>query len=229
MTKTKLIILIVNALTTSCKDSHNQQNENKITADTFQSDKVILTDKVENTSQTTEIICDSVYKGKGYKITLTTFDIENEDETKSNSVFTLSKWENGQYKIVYLDSICNRVPEIHFTDYNNDNIKDILIQNFFDVRSNWTYYLYLVDMANDKLKKIKGFKQIKNPNSLSEYNLIDNYVNSGTNWTSFYKIEGDTAIDLSIEIHDNQNEDGTYQKQYKKAINRILKDEKNSH
>jgi len=121
------------------------------------------------------------------------------------------------------------VQEVKFEDFNKDKVKDILVQNISDVRSNWTYYLYFVDTANDKLKKIKGFEEIKNPNYIREYDLIDNYVMSGRNWTSFYKIQGDSIKDFNIVIYDGENENGrvTYNKDYKKAIATILGKEKN--
>ena len=176
----------------------------------------------------TEILCDTVYKNKGYKLTLTLFDTTNEDEIIPNTLFTVSKLINGQYLPIYSDSIFNKVQEIHFADFNNDNVKDILVQNYSDVRSNWTYCLYLVDTSQDKLKKIKGFEEIKNPNYLPQYNLIDNYVMSGQIWTSFYKIQGDTIKDFGIVIYDNQTDDGSYDRDYKKAIKSILTKKKNN-
>jgi hypothetical protein len=228
MTKTTSIILTTIAFAASCADNHNRQNENKATADNLQSNQVVFTDTLDNSSQGTAIICDSIYKEEGYRIILITFDAEKKDETKSNSIFTLSKWTNGQSKIVYLDSIYNTVPEVHFIDYNNDKIKDILIQNYSDARSNWTYYLYLVDTVQDRLKKIKGFEEIKNPNYLPEYNLIDNMVMSGRDWTSFYKIQGDSVKDFNIVIYDDHNENGTYDRDYNRAIKKILTSKKNN-
>ena len=185
-----------------------------------------LTDK--SNFEETEIICDTVYKSRGYKLTLIRFDTTNSNETIPNTLFTLSKQANGQYLPIYSDSIFNTVQEVHFTDFNNDNIKDILVQNISDVRSNWTYYLYLVDTAHDKLKRIKGFEEIKNPNYLPQYNLIDNYVMSGKNWTSFYKINGDSIKNFEIVIDDDQTENGTYGRDYKKAIKTIMTKERNN-
>jgi hypothetical protein len=176
----------------------------------------------------TEILCDTVYKNKDYKLTLTLFDTTNRDETIPNTLFTLSKLTDGHYFPIYSDSIFNKVQEIHFSDFNNDNLKDILVQNISEVRSNWTYYLYLVDTTQNKLKKIKGFEEIKNPDYLRQYNLIDNYVISGRNWTSFYKIQGDNIKDFDIVIYDNQIDDGSYDRDFKKAIKTILAKEKNN-
>ncbi len=174
-------------------------------------------------SQTFEdlvINCDSIYKTKGYKITLKRFDIQEENEYKYNSVFIISKLINEQYLDFFRDSIFVPVQEIKFEDFNNDNIKDILIQHYSDVRSNWTYYLYLVDTVNDRLTKVKGFEEIKNPKYNSEYDIIENYVLSGTNWTRFYKLINDKIIDLEISIYDEEDDIGnnTYNEQYKKAL-----------
>lgn len=184
--------------------------------------------KEKNTEhETVEFLCDSIYNDKGCKIILTKFDLKNDgEETRFNTIFELYKLENRQYDLIYSDSIFNTVLEVKFVDYNNDNIKDILLQNNSDVRSNWTYYLYLVDSKNDKLKKIRGFENIKNPKFLTKYNLIGNYVNSGTNWTSFYEIRKDSVIDYNIVIYDDLTENSTYKQEYKNAIKRILTDKK---
>jgi hypothetical protein len=115
---------------------------------------------------------------------------------------------------------------VRFSDFNGDNIKDILIQNISDVRSNPTYYLYLVDTTHDKLTKIRGFEEIKNPSYVSKYNLIDNYVLSGQTWTSFYKIQNDTIKDFDIVIYDDNLGNGNYERDYNKAIKKILTAEK---
>ena len=184
--------------------------------------------KDKNTEfETTEILCDSIYNDKGYKIILTKFDPKNDgEEVNFNTIFELYKLVNGQYDLIYSDSIFNTVLEVKYADYNNDNIKDILLQNNSDVRSNWTYYLYLVDSKNDKLKKIKGFENIKNPKFQTKYNLIYNYVNSGTNWTSFYEIRKDSIIDYNIVVYDDLTENSTYKQEYRNAIKRILNDKK---
>jgi hypothetical protein len=182
---------------------------------------------VENTLKTTEILCDTVFKSKGYKITLTNFNIGNEYETEYNTSFLLSKSVNGHFKPIFSDSIYSGVQEVKFEDFNNDSVKDILIQNYSDVRSNWTYHLYLVDTTRDELKKIKGFEEIKNPNYLPTYNLIDNLVMSGRNWTSFYKIQGDKIKDFGLIIYEEEDENA-YEREYSKAIETILKKKKSN-
>ena len=227
MTSNLLFILILLTLN-SCNNS-GVQSKTSI-ADTSKKIDTTLDKKNKDDFETTEINCDTVYFGKGYKLTLKKFDSTNEDETKFNTVFSFQKSTNGQYSEIFRDSIFNKVQDVELEDFNNDKIKDILVQNFSDVRSNWTYYLYLVDTTHDSLKKIKGFEKIKNPSYVSKYDLIDNYVVSGTNWTSFYKITGDTVFDFEIVIYADPSleNDSKYDRDYKKAIKTILEREKSN-
>jgi len=222
----RLHLVLTIFILTNCKN--NGQHSESIPTDSSKVVKNAVTKLEKENFEKTEIVCDTVYKNKGYKLTLTLFDTTDEDETIPNTLFTLSKLTNGQYFPIYSDSIFNKVQEVHFADFNNDNVKDILIQNISDVRNNWTYYLYLVDTTKDKLKKIKGFEEIKNPNYLPQYNLIDNYVVSGKIWTSFYKIKGDSVRDFDIVIYDDQTDNGNYDRNYKKAVNSIMMKEKNN-
>jgi len=227
MTSNLLFILILLTLN-SCNNS-GVQTKTSI-AHTSNKIDTTLDKKNKDDFETTEINCDTVYFGKGYKLTLKKFDSTNEDETKLNTVFSFQKSTNGQYSEIFRDSIFNKVQNVELEDFNNDKIKDILVQNFSDVRSNWTYYLYLVDTTHDSLKKIKGFEKIKNPSYVSKYDLIDNYVVSGTNWTSFYKITGDTVFDFEIVIYADPSleNDSKYDRDYKKAIKTILEREKSN-
>lgn len=166
-----------------------------------------------------KINCDSIYPNENLSIELKFFYSDNENKYKIK--FRLSKNTNGQDIDLFSDTIYSTTQKVEFKDFNNDKIMDILIQNESDVRSNWTYNLYLVDLKNEKLTKVKGFSEIKNPKFLSEFNLIDNYVISGQNWTSFYKIQNDSIIDLGFIIYDDQTEDGNYKKEYFETIEKI--------
>lgn len=218
--------MTVSAVLTSCNNAGQNKAHSNIDSVTNYQNR--LTNNQNDNSEIIEINCDSIFKDKGIKIKLISLDTNKVSEPNYKYIFLFSKQQNGKYFELFRDTIESTVQEVKFADFNNDNIKDILIQNISDVRSNWTFNLYLVDSKQDKIIKVKGFNEIKNPKYLPAYNLVDNYVNSGTNWTSFFKIQGDTVIDLGIEIDDNQTEDGTYQKEYKKAINKILKNEKNN-
>jgi len=214
MTKLTFFILTILALAKSCNSGQSKEQ------------KPVINITTENKFETTEFICDTVYPNKGYKITLTKFDtIVSEFDTTYNTIFTLRK--NNQ--IIFSDSIHNAYQDVRFEDFNGDKVKDILIQNTSSARSNWTYTLYLVNTLNDKLRKIKGFEQIPNPSYLAEYDIIDNYVLSGKNWTGFYKIQGDTIIDFDIYIEDDLSDSSLYEQEHKNAIKRIMKTIKNSH
>lgn len=171
------------------------------------------------------VACDSIYLNKNYHVTLATLDSTNEDDSTPNTLFSVSRLSGKQYLQVFSDSIFSKTGNVEFADFNNDHIPDILVQNISDVRSNWTYYLYLVDTINNRIKKIEGFEGIKNPVYLPQYDLISNYVMSGKTWTSFYKIHGDTIKDFDIVIYDNQANDSSYDRDYRKAIQSILKRE----
>ena len=225
MTMKLLLVLTIFSLT-DC-NNNDQHSENVPTDSSKVVENAVIKPEKEN-FENTEIGCDTVYKNKGYKLTLSVFDTTGDDETIPNTLFTLSKLTDGHYLPIYSDSIFNKIQDIHFADFNNDNVKDILVQNISDVRSNSTYYLYLVDIARDKLKKIKGFEEIKNPKYLPQYDLIDNYVMSGKIWTSFYKIKGDSIKDFDIVIYDDQTDNGNYERAYKKAIHSIMTKEKDN-
>lgn len=223
MTRNSMLFLIV--FSASCKYSaeiHTPTKRNAAIASTKP-----LPSETDNKHETIEIICDSIYKNKGYKLTKTTFfRADSYDNSDFNALFVFSKLKNGNYEEIYRDSILSQFDEILFKDFNNDNVKDILIENVSDARSNLSYYLYLVDTAHDIIKKIRGFEEIKNPRFLPEYNLIDNYVMSGKIWTGFYKIKSDSIRDYGIVIYDTQLENSTYDRDYNKAIKTIFKKEK---
>jgi len=210
----------------SC-NSDSQKN----TPNTFVNNDEIQTKKVEFNKEdysTKEIICDSIYNNKKYKLVVSDYSNKtNKYEDVHNSIFKFYKLKNGDFQEVYRDSIVKSFEEIRFLDFNNDNVKDILIENISDVRSNITYYLYLVDTLNDKLTKVKGFNQIKNPHFLPKYNLVDNEVMSGREWTSFYQIQKDTIYDFGYVIYKGMNSDGTiaeFEKEYQSTLKKVLKD-----
>jgi hypothetical protein len=176
-----------------------------------------------------EIKCDSIYINKN--ITIKLISDENDEREgffgELNTLFIIEQKENNILKVILKDSIFSRYQEIKFVDYNNDNIKDILVQNISDVRSNLTYYLYLFNPKTNSFKKVKGFEEIKNPTYNSKYNIVDNYVVSGQNYTSFYKIKNNKIYDLNTVIYDDQSGNpNSYDKKYKNAIKKILKTKK---
>jgi len=225
MTTKLFFILTIFAVATSCNNV--RQNEQTSQLDR---DATIQHSLTNDSSDKFEINCDSVYKDKGITLKLVPINSTTNNEHQYKFTFIVFKQQNGQHSEIFRDTVESTVQEIKFADFNNDKIKDILIQNTSDVRSNWTYNLYMVDKNMYSIRKIKGFEEIKNPNYLPEYDLIDNMVKSERNWTSFYKIVGDTIKDFNIVIYDREDENWkfTYKADYKKAIKKILMNEKNS-
>lgn len=221
----RIIVFLVLISIISC---HKHLETQKITSTKIDTSAIVKKDiAAQDSIFENEIICDSVYQNKNYKIVLRHFSWEKGyDENDKNTVFTFSKKINGTYQELLRDSIESHVGACEFQDFNGDKIKDILIQNISDVRSNWTYYLYLVDLKNDRLTKVKNFNQIKNPRYLPQYNLIDNEVMSGRNWTSFYQIKKDTIFDFGYVIYNGEDDNGNavdFDKEYDKTLSKILK------
>jgi hypothetical protein len=207
----------------ACRDGHvetihKDSDSLKVVGDTtasFRNEKLIV------------VKCDSVYKDKSFTAVLTPIR-GSDDEDSKIWLFQFIHEQGDQKKEIFRDTIESTTQEIKFIDFNNDNSRDILIQNISDVRSNWTYNLYLVDSKLAKLKKIRGFDEIKNPEYLPKYDLVTNHVNSGTNWTGFYKIQSDTITDLGFQIEDDQSGDGLYEREYNKVIAKLTRQMKNN-
>jgi hypothetical protein len=180
----------------------------------------VLTFNYTFAQNTTTIKCDSIYKDKGIIIKLINFNNEkNGYENEKNSILIINQKINNKNSTLIKDSIFSQVQEIEFKDFNNDKIKDILIQNISDVRSNWTYNLYLYNSKTNNFKKVIGFEEIKNPSYNSKYNIIESHVVSATNWVTFYKIINFKIYDYNIEItNDGSPKSET---EYRKAIKKI--------
>lgn len=170
--------------------------------------------------KTTIVKCDSIYKNKAISIKLITFDNEkNGYDDDKNSILVINQKLDGKNSVLIKDSIFSSAQQIEFQDFNNDNIKDILVQNISDVRSNWTYNLYLYNAKMNSFKKVIGFNNIKNPSYNSKYKIIESHVISGTNWAAFFKIKDNKIHDYHIEITD----DGSVksEKEYQRALKKI--------
>ncbi|KQW98825.1 hypothetical protein [Flavobacterium sp. Root420] len=169
---------------------------------------------------TTVIKCDSIYKDKGITIKLVNFETEKDGyEGEKNSILIINQKLNNKNSVLVKDSIFSSTQKIEFKDFNNDKIKDILVQNISDVRSNWTYNLYLYNPKKNNFIRVIGFEEIKNPMYKAKYNIIQGYVVSGQDWVSFYKIKKNHIYDYGIKIVDDHGHN--FDKEYKKAINKI--------
>jgi hypothetical protein len=175
----------------------------------------------------TEIYNDStitLFGDSSYKLTLQTFDTANNyDAERNNTVLILSKQDRNQIKVLFRDSLFCMYPDIDFQDYNNDKIKDVLVFYYTGARANPTYHLYLTNLKNHNLIRVKGFEELPNPALDTTNNIITSIALSGTNYYSFYRINTQNKlIDLGHRYEENPN-DST---QYEKAIRKILKKHK---
>jgi hypothetical protein len=104
-----------------------------------------------------------LFNDSSYKLTIHIFDSELINGDQKNATLTLVHSSATSSKIIFTDSLFCMHPWIQFNDFNNDKIKDILVFNFSGARSNWSHYLYLVDNKNHKLRFVKGFSNLLNP------------------------------------------------------------------
>lgn len=169
---------------------------------------------------TVEVKCDSIYKDKKILIKLSTFDGKKDGfKEEKNSILIIEQNLKNKKSIILKDSIFSSVQKIEFSDFNNDNIKDILVQNTSDVRSNWTYYLYLYNVKTNSFKRVQGFEEIKNPKYNSKENIVESYVVSGQDRIGFYRIKNYKVLDLKTEITDDHGEN--FEKDYQNAIKKL--------
>jgi hypothetical protein len=169
---------------------------------------------------TVEVKCDSLYRGKGIQIKLERFDDERDGyDGEKNSILVIEQNLKNKQSVIIKDSIFSSVQKIEFADFNDDKVKDILVQNISDVRSNWTYYLYLYNPQTNSFKRVKGFEEIKNPKYNSKDKIIESYVVSGKDRIGFYKIEKNKLVDLKTEIIDDHGVN--FEKDYRNAIKKI--------
>lgn len=138
---------------------------------------------------------------------------------KYNFLFHVYKNSNNLFENIYMDSIISRTGKVKLRDYNRDGLKDLLVQNHSDVRSNWTYNLYL--LKDNSIIKVSNFDKIKNPKYLNDFDLIESYVFSGKNYVEFYKIIGKDICKLDTLMYD----DNYTSLEFIKAKKNILKNE----
>lgn len=219
----RVFIITLLIFATACGDRQNR--DRTAIGNTFKesADAAIFSEKDNNIV----VGCDSIYDKKGYKVFLTPIRDADEGENSKWYLFKFARKDSTGDVEIYKDTIESSVAQVSFIDFNSDGIKDILIQNISDVRSNWTYNLFLVDASLYTLTHIRGFEEIKNPTYLPTEGIVTNYVSSGTNWTSFYKILDDTVTDFGIVIEDDLNDDSSYKRNYDKALLSIKRRKKN--
>jgi hypothetical protein len=154
-------------ISTSCQEDFGGKKD-QTSSSSFQR-------KEENISEKDILLinCDTVYSEKGYFIELAQLGMSQTQDYENNTIFKFSRRDGNYTSPIHIDSIYSHLGQVKFQDYNQDGIKDILIQNISDVRSNWTYNLYLVDLKKNKLNYLQGFNEIKNPRLIEESNIIE--------------------------------------------------------
>ena len=213
-----MLLLALLTLFSSC----SEQSGNSIQL----SEEKALPAAEDNFPAIIEIDCDSIYPNQQLKLRLESLDEKSQEESDNTCIFIVTK---NQHEI-FRDTLHSSSHVVQFKAFNKDGTKDILVQYSSDARSNWSYSLFLVDSKLKKFNKIKSFEQIKNPNFLPKYDLIDCEVMSGRNWTSFYKIQGDSIHEYGYVLY-RVNEDGKsldFDKNYMETIQKIIKAESKS-
>jgi hypothetical protein len=132
-------------LSTGCENQKGivAEGDTKSTEPSIDSAALIRNDKEESDDHMfiikTEILCDSIY-GKDYKVSLSQFsDKKSYYDAVYNSVFKFSINTGSVYKELFIDSVQSHFCQIKFKDFNNDSVKDILVENISDARSNTTF------------------------------------------------------------------------------------------
>ncbi|HQQ98540.1 MAG TPA: hypothetical protein PLX35_14815 [Cyclobacteriaceae bacterium] len=143
-------------------------------------------------TDTLVINCDSVFNETGYYVRLFTYD--SRLENRYNAIFVFGQTISGGEERIYVDSLYSKVGQVSFMDINQDGTKDILIQHDSDVRSNWTYHLFLTDLRGRRLNRVRGFDQVRNPRVNTDAGIIESRVSSGTNYIEFYKLVNKDSI-----------------------------------
>jgi hypothetical protein len=197
----------------ACSDDKRPSTANRI--DTSQPDTTKKTDLGIYTDSAVTVFDDSAYR-----FALHIFDKNGYDREINNAIVTFSKKEGDQIKVIFRDSLYSMYPYIEFQDFNNDKIKDVLVFCYTGARANPTYHLYLSDIKNHQLRRVKEFEELPNPNLDSTNNIITSVALSGTNYYHFYRISNnDKLIDLGYNFEENPT-DST---QYEHAIQQIVK------
>ena len=165
------------------------------------------------------IDCDSIYPDQQVRVELIEHSFDNQE---LSAILRITKND----ELIINDSVSTSIFAVEFNDFNGDGLDDILIQNSSDVRSNWTWNLYIAEDSLESFNRIKGFEKIKNPNYIKEHDLIDCLVMSGTNWTCFYQIQEDTIHEFDYTVYMGYNSEKEeyydYNSDYEATLKKVL-------
>jgi hypothetical protein len=156
-----------------------------------------------------------------YKLTLHVFNVNEDDPQINNTTLTFRRRKKNGLEILFSDSLYCMFSEIEFQDFNNDKIKDVLVFYYTGGRANPTYHLYLTDLQNRKLIRVKEFEELPNPILDTLNNIITSVALAGMNYYySFYRInDKNKLVSLGHGFEADLNDSA----QYENAIQAILK------
>ncbi len=211
MFKTLLLLLFA-----SCVGKTSNTSETLKISNQLDSSDYVKSDTAKITFDTTL----SIFRDSSYKLTLHVFDINSYNQEKNNSTLTYSRMQADSVERIFQDSFYCMYPDISFKDFNNDNIKDVLVFYYTGGRANPTYHLYLVDTIKNALTYIKGFEDLPNPDLDSINNIITSVALAGQeNIWSFYQIKPPNKL---TNLGHGFMEDLGDSIKYKKAIKSII-------
>lgn len=214
MERPLLLTLLLISLA-SCVDKSHSSHVDRSAAKT--SDTIARPQSKTHTDSSVTLFDDN-----SYKLTLHIFDTTNDyNAERNNAVLIFSRLNVNQKEIFFRDSMFCMYPEIDFQDFNNDKVKDVLVFYYTGARANPTYHLYLTDLKNHDLIRVKGFEELPNPDLDTTHNIVTSIALAGSNYYSFYKINSrNKLVNLGHSYEDNPN-DST---QYERTIRQILKE-----
>ena len=161
----------------------------------------------------------TVFKDPGYKIKLSILDTSPPKE-ENNVELSLIKNEGSKPTLLLNDSLFCQRTHIKWKDFNNDGIEDLMLFRASSARSNWTYYLYVIDSKNKRLHRIKGFEEIANPEFVKGDNVITSYTLTGKSYYSFYMIDNRNRL-INFQKSFDVELDGRDSIQYDKVMREI--------
>jgi hypothetical protein len=154
-----------------------------------------------------------------YKLRLHIFNTGSYKEEKSNSTVTFIRKQTNKSQILFQDSLFCMHPLVQRVDFDHDKVKDFLFFYSTGARANPTYHLYLVDTLYQKLKYVKGFENLPNPDLDTTNNIITSIALSGTNYYTFHRINSKKKL---VNLGHGFETDLDDSSRYDKAIEQIL-------
>lgn len=160
-----------------------------------------------------------LFSDSSYLFQFLTFDVQN----RNNAVVKiLRRRPTKGSTTIFSDSLNCMSSIVERKDFNNDKIDDILIFHSTGVRSNPTYYLYLVNASQKNIERVYGFENLPNPDIDS--NIITSVAVAGTQYIyNFYMLKGNKLINFQKQATIEMNDSLTYP-QIIKQLSRSVSD-----